>query len=153
MSNFSGISFGAVLTLSLVTACASTPPTNTLLTGIDSSAVTKTADTTNIARTASDPVCQQFYANAVDFSKQAAKPNPGGQILAATGISVLASVVTGGLFSGIGSTTGQIAAQTATNQLVYTGSNAALSGLNGANSADKKIIDMAQSLGCPVNTV
>ena len=153
MFNHLRISFGVMLTLSLVTACASTPPTSTLLTGIDSSNVTKTADTTNVTRTASDPVCTQFYANAVDFSKQAAKPNPGGQLLAATGISVLASVVTNGLFTGIGSATGQIAAQTAANQVIYTGGSAALSGLNAANSADKKIIDMAQSLGCPVNTV
>lgn len=151
--NISRISFGLMGSALMLTACASTPPSRTLLTGIDSSAVTKSADASQIVRTAADPVCVQFYNNAVDFAKQAAQPNRGGQVLAATGLSVLAAVATNGLFSGIGSTTGQIAAQAATSQLIFQGGGAALSGLNASNGADKKIIEAAESLGCPVNTI
>lgn len=152
---FSRIAIGLAASALMLTACASTPPTRTLLTGIDSTALAKAADTsqTPVLRATTDPVCTQFYANAVDFAKQARQPNVGGQILAATGISALASIATNGLLSGIGSQTGRIAAQAATSQLIYTGGNAALSGLNASNSADKKVIDAAQSLGCPVNTI
>jgi len=154
-THLSRLSLSLAVSMLMLTACTSTPSSKTLLTGIDSSALAKSADASQapIVRTATDPVCTQFYANAVDFSKQAAQPNRGGQILAATGLSVLAAVATYGLFSGIGSATGQIAAQTATNQLIYTGGNAALSGLNSNNGPDKKIIQAAESLGCPVSTI
>jgi hypothetical protein len=138
-----------------LTACASTPPSSTLLTGI--SAADMAAKPSNVdvngLRAASDPVCQKFYANAVGFAKAANKPNTGGQILAATGVSVLASVVTNGLLGGVGNSVGGIAAQTAASQLIFTGGNAALSGLNSSRASDKVIIEKAGDVSCPVKTI
>lgn len=140
--------FAAATALSL-SACATS--SSTLLNGIDSAAIAQSADASaKTARLSTDPICTQFYANAVEYARAASQPNRGGQFLAATGLSALAAVATNGLFTGIGSATGQIAAQAATSQLIFQGGGAALSGLNSANKIDKRIISAAEGLGCPV---
>ena len=142
-------SFTAVAATLMLTACATS--SSTLLNGIDSSAIAQSADASaKVTRTTSDPVCTQFYANAVTYAREASQPNVGGQILAATGLSALAAVATNGLFTGIGSQTGQIAAQVAASQLINQGGGAALSGLNSKNKIDQRIISAADDLGCPV---
>jgi len=138
-----------------LTACSSTPPSSTLLNGITAAEMAAKPSNLDVngLRAASDPVCQKFYANAVSFAKTANQPNPGGQILAATGVSVLASVVTNGLLGGVGNSVGGIAAQTAASQLIFTGGNVALSGLNSSRRGDKLIIDKAGEINCPVTSV
>ena len=139
-------------TLLMLSACASTS-SSTLLNGIDSDALTASSSaTTPVTRTASDPVCEQFYRNAIEYAEGARRPNPGGQILAATGLSVVAAVASSTLFRGIDSRTGRVAAQAATSQLIYTGGGAAISGLNSADKIDARIIDAADDIGCPVQT-
>lgn len=148
--------FYQITALSLIAgslaACTSTPPAQTLLNGVSASDLAAKPEFVDVngLRAASDPVCTQFYANAVNFSKAASKPNPGGQILAATGLSVLASVATNGILGGLGAGVGGVAAQTAANQLIYTGGNAALSGLSATRGPDKVIINKAAEINCPV---
>jgi len=139
----------------LMSACSTTPPSSTLLTGISTSDIAaKPANIdVNGQRLASDPVCQSFYANAVSFSRAASQPNTGGRILAATGLSVLASVATNGILGGVGTGVGGVAAQTAASQLIFTGGNAALSGLNASRGPDKRIIEKAAEINCPVSVV
>ena len=135
----------------MLTACATS--SGTLLNGIDSDAITQSADASAVtARTASDPVCVQFYENAVQYAAEARKPNPGGQILASTGLSVLASMATGGLLGGLGAGVGGLAARQVTSQLIFQGGGAAISGLNSGNKIDARIISAAEDLGCPVQT-
>jgi len=136
-----------------LSACATTPPTSTLLNGItqaDLNAKPASVDVNGL-RAANDPVCAQFYQNSVQFAQAAGRPNPFGQILTATGVSVLASVATNGLLGGGSNSVGDIAARSATSQLIFTGSSAALSGLNASRGPDKKIIAQAAEIKCPVN--
>jgi len=141
------------LAAGFLTACSTTPPSSTLLNGISAADIAAKPSNVDVngLRAASDPVCQTFYANSVTFAKAASRPSPGGQILAATGISVLASVATNGLLGGVGNSVGGIAAQTATSQLIYSGGNVALSGLNASRTGDKRIIEKAAEINCPVN--
>ena len=143
------------LSAALLTACASTPSSNILLTGIsDADLAAKPANVdVNGLRAASDPVCVQFYENSVAFARAAEtkQPNPWGQFAAATGISVAAAVLTNGLFRDSGNSVGAIAARSATSQAIFIGSNQALSGLNSSRGSDKKIIEQAEKLSCPVN--
>ncbi len=136
-------------------ACSTTPPSATLLTGLQASDIeAKPANLdVNGQRLASDPVCQGFYANAVNFSKAANRPNPGGRVLAATGLSVLAAVATNGILGGVGTGVGGVAAQTAASQLIFTGGDAAISGLNASRGPDKKIIEKAAEINCPVSVI
>jgi len=149
----------AVLSLSaaFLTACASTPPASTLLTGIsEADLAAKPANVdVNGLRAASDPVCVQFYENSVAFASAAetSGPNPWGQFAAATGISVAAAVLTNGLLGDSGNSVGAIAARSATSQAIFIGGNQALSGLNSSRGADKKIIEQAAKINCPVNVV
>ena len=136
-----------------LSACATTPPSSTLLNGItqaDLDAKPTSVDVNGL-RVASDPVCTQFYQNSVQFAQAAGRPNPFGQILTATGVSVLASVATNGLLSSGSNSVGDIAARSATSQLIFAGSNAALSGLNASRGPDRKIIAQAEKINCPVN--
>jgi len=138
----------------LLSACASTPPSSTLLTGISAAdlAAKPSSVDVNGLRATTDPVCVQFYENAVGFASASSnpQPNPFTQILTATGVSVLASVVTNGVIGG-GNGVGDIAARSATSQLIFTGGSNALSGLNASRGPDKKIIAQAAEINCPVN--
>ena len=136
--------------LLMLSACASTS-SSTLLNGIDSDALAASSNaTTAVTRTASDPVCEQFYRNAIEYAEGARRPNPGGQILARTGLSVVAAVASSALLGGIDNRVGRVAAQSATSQLIFTGGGAALSGLNSKDKIDARIIDAADDIGCPV---
>jgi len=136
----------------LLSACASTPPTRNLLNGISAAELASAPSNVDVngLRAATDPICVQFYENAVGFAQASGKPNAFGQILTATGVSVLASVATNGLIGG-GSGVGDIAARSATSQLIFAGSSTALSGLNASRGPDRKIIAQAEALKCPVN--
>lgn len=150
-ANFTRLCLGLAVSAMMVSACATS--SSTLLTGIDRDlAVSSTSTGTPVTRTASDPVCEQFYRNAVTYSQEARKPNAGGQILASTGLGVLATLATGGLLGGLGSGVGGLAVRQATSQLIFNGGGAALSGLNSADKIDARIIEAANDLGCPVQT-
>jgi len=143
------ITLSVATAMLMLTACATS--SSTLLTGIDSDAIAQSADASSkVTRSAADPVCSQFYDNAVTYSKEARKPNPGGQILASTGIGVLASVATGGLLGGLGTGVGGVAARQATSQIIRQSGGTAIAGLNSNDKIDAKIIEAADKLGCPV---
>ena len=130
-----------------LTACASAPKAETLMTGI--SAAKPLAD--GALRAETDPICVDFYKNAQTFIAESNKPDPGGQFLKTLGVSVLAGVVTGGIAgSGINSTVGQIAAQQAANTAVYSGSSLALNGVK-KSGVQSKIKAAAEEISCPIS--
>lgn len=151
-ANFTRLCFGLAASALMLNACATS--SSTLLTGIDRDLVTPSASTSApVVRTAADPVCEQFYKNAVTYATEARKPNPAGQVFAQTGLGVLATVATGGLLGGLGTGVGGIAARQAASQLIFNGGGTALAGLNSANKIDARIIEAANDLGCPVKTI
>lgn len=144
--SLSALALSAVYLISL-TACATAPKAETLMTGI--SAAKPLADGTLRAET--DPICINFYKNAQTFIAESNKPNPGGQFLKTVGVSVLAGVVTGGIASsGINSTVGQIAAQQAASTAVFQGSNLALNGAK-KSGVQSKISAAAKQISCPIS--
>jgi len=133
-----------------LTACATAPKSETLLTGISPTAMSKTFPDGQL-RAETDPVCVNFYKNAQTFIAESNKPNPGGNFLKTVGISVLAGVATGGIASsGISSTVGQIAAQQAASTAVFQGSSLALNGAK-KSGIQSKITAAAEEISCPVN--
>ena len=133
-----------------LTACATAPKAETLMTGISTADIQKPlAD--GALRTETDPVCVNFYKNAQTYIAEANKPNRGGQFLKTVGISVLAGVATGGIASsGINSTVGQIAAQQAASTAVFQGSNLALNGVK-KSGVQSKISAAAEQISCPIS--
>lgn len=133
-----------------LTACATAPKSETLLTGISPTAMAKTFADGEL-RAETDPVCVNFYKNAQTYIAEANKPSAGGQLMKSLGISVLAGVVTGGIASsGISSTVGQIAAQQAANTAVFQGSSLALNGAK-KSGIRSKVSAAAEEINCPVN--
>jgi len=132
-----------------LTACATAPKAETLMTGISPTAAKPLP--AGQLRAETDPICVSFYKNARTFIAESNKPDPGGQFLKSVGIGVLAGVATGGIAtSGINSTVGQIAAQQAASTAVYQGSNLALSGAKKSN-VQSKVSAAAEQISCPVN--
>jgi len=139
----------ALLSLS---ACATTPSTDTLFTGLNTGTLSKTAAVSATKLSASDPTCVTFYENAINFQTAANKPNPGASILSSVALQTLASVVTLGVAgAGIGGTVGQIAAQSAAQSATYQAGALALKGLSQNNPARQKIQTAADQLGCPIS--
>ena len=133
-----------------LSACATAPKTETLMTGISPKAMSTTLPAGQM-RAETDPVCASFYKNAQTYIAASNKPNPGGQFLKTVGISVLAGVATGGIASsGISSTVGQIAAQQAASAAVFQGSNLALNGAK-KSSVQSKISTAAEQISCPIS--
>jgi len=142
------LSLSAIYCVGL-SACATAPKAETLMTGISADTLSKPAN--GQLRSESDPICQSFYANAKNYITEANKPDPGGRFLTSVGIAVLAGVATGGIASsGISSTMGQIVAQTATSAAVYQGSTIALEGIKESSGPASKITTAAEELSCPV---
>jgi len=138
----------STLALSLA-SCASVPQPDQLLTGIDTTKMAQGAAVTKRAPT--DPVCADFYNNVNEFQKQAQKNKGGQNFLASLGLNVAAAVATQGLVpSGIGSTTGRVAAYSAASSVTSQGSRIALRELSSSDRADAKIIEVAGQIGCPV---
>jgi len=86
--SLSALALSAVYIIGL-TACATAPKAETLMTGISPTALSKPLAEGEM-RDAADPVCVSFYKNARTYAAEANKPNPGGQFLKTLGISVLA---------------------------------------------------------------
>ena len=140
--------------LVMASACATTPPaTQTLYSGLSQAETNKVfpdADG-NIGRSAADPVCVKFYANAQAYKSQIKPSGGGSQFLTSVGLATLAGFAgeaIGG--AGISSTAGQIAVNTATNQAVYQGGALVLDGLKPSSQAARNITDASNKLGCPV---
>ena len=132
-----------------LTACATAPKAETLMTGISPTAAKPLAN--GELRAETDPICVNFYKNAQTYVAEANKPNAGGQFLKSLGISVLAGVATGGIASsGINSTVGQIAAQQVASTAVYQGSNLALNGAK-KSGVQSKISAAAEEISCPIS--
>lgn len=145
--SLSALALSSIYLVSL-SACATAPKAETLMTGISTAEASK-AFADGELRAETDPVCVSFYKNAQVYAAEASKPNPGRNFLTTLGISVLAGVATGGIASsGINSTVGQIAAQQAASTAIFQGSNLALQGLN--KGAGAKIVSAAEELHCPV---
>ena len=139
----------STLYIATLSACATAPKAETLMTGISTADAAKQIAPGQL-RAESDPICVSFYDNARTYIAEANKPNPGKNFLTSVGISVLAGIASGGIASsGINSTVGQIAAQQATSTAIYQGSNLALQGTN--KKTTSTVIQTAENLGCPVN--
>ncbi len=135
-----------------LTACATTPSSDLLFTGLNASPLDKNTTAAVTKLSASDPTCVTFYENAVKFQTEASKPNPGANILSSVALTTLASVATLGIAgAGIGSTLGQVAAQSAAQSATLQAGSLALKGLKQNNPARAKIQSAADQLGCPVS--
>lgn len=147
--SLSALTLSSIYAIGL-TACATAPKTETLMTGISPAVMAKPLAAGQM-RVETDPVCVNFYKNARTFAAASNKPNPGGQFLKTVGISVLAGVATGGIVnSGINSTVGRIAAQQAASTAVYQGSNLALNGAK-KSGIQSKISAAAEEISCPIS--
>lgn len=134
-----------------LSACSTTPPASTLLTGISTADAAKVFPAGQL-RTATDPVCVNFYNNARTYVAEANKPHAGNQFLTSLGVSVLSGVALGGIASsGINSTVGQIVAAQTANTAIHQGSNIALAGLKKNSAGGSQIIAAAAELNCPVD--
>jgi len=132
-----------------LSACASVPSQTQLMSGIDKTQLTQTAAKT---RSATDPVCVDFYNNVVEYQKKAQASKGSQNFLARLGLNVAAALLTQQIIpTGIASETGRIATQVAAGSAVSQGTNIALRELNSTNRADAKIIEVASEIGCPVN--
>ncbi|MEP3891523.1 MAG: hypothetical protein ABJN69_13770 [Hellea sp.] len=148
--SLSALALSAVY-LTTLTACATAPKSETLMTGISTADATKPYPAGQM-RAETDPVCVNFYKNAQTYVTEANKPNPGKNFLTTLGISVLAGVATGGIAtSGINSTVGQIAAQQVASTAIFQGSHLALKGMNKNSGPGAKIASAAAELHCPVS--
>lgn len=147
--SLSALALSSVYLIGL-TACATAPKAETLMTGISPTAMSKPLAEGEM-RLETDPVCMSFYENAQVYVAEANKPDPGGQFLKTLGISVLAGVATGGIASsGINSTVGQIAAQQVASTAVYQGSNLALNGAK-KSGVQGKVSAAAEQINCPIS--
>lgn len=131
-----------------LSACASTPKAETLVAGIDKANMKATAP--DAVRAPSDPVCVRFYSNAQSYLTTANTPSQGSRFMTNLGVSVLASVVGGGVGTGISSQVGRYAVQSATTQAIYQGSGIAMNELSKDSKAEAQVIATAAKLGCPV---
>lgn len=133
-----------------LSACATAPKAETLMTGISAADMSKPYADGQL-RLESDPVCVNFYKNARNYAAEANKPNAGTQFLTSVGISVLAGVATGGIAnSGINSTVGRIAAQQAASSAVYQGSSLAIRGAK-KTGVQSKVSAAAEQINCPIS--
>ena len=147
--SFSALALSTVLLVGL-SACATAPKAETLTAGISPTEIGKPLVDGQL-RAETDPVCVSFYKNAKTFVAESNKPNPGGQFFKTIGISALAGIATGGIASaGIGSTVGQVVAQTTTSAAIYQGSNIALNGAK-KSGVQSKISTAAEQVSCPIN--
>jgi len=140
-----------VISLAVVglSACSSVPKSSTLMTGIDTTQLSKPAP--NTLRAATDPVCVSFYDNVETYVAAANQPNKGRNFLTSLGVGVLASVATAGIVpSGLGSV-GQAAASTAVSTTVRQGSGMVMQGIKENSKTGEKIADAAAEIGCPIS--
>lgn len=134
-----------------LSACSTTPPASTLMTGISTADAAKVFPDGQL-RAASDPVCVSFYNNARTYVTEASKPHAGNKFLTSLGVSVLSSIALGGIAtSGIDSQVGQIVANQTANTAIRQGSNIALAGIKKDSAGGAQIVAAAQELNCPVD--
>ena len=130
-------------------ACSSVPKNSTLMTGIDTTQLSK--PTPNSLRSPTDPVCVNFYKNVQTYATAANKPNHGRNFLTSLGVGVIASVATAGIVpSGLG-TLGQVAAGTAVSSSIRAGSGMVLRGMSSKSKAGEKITQAAADISCPIS--
>ena len=139
----------AALSALCLSACASTPTPNTLFAGIDQSALPKSGAVIPV-RKATDDVCKTFYKNTQTYLADASQPSGTTRFLTQIGVGLIAGVAGQGIGSGISSTAGRIAVQSAASSAVFAGSEVAMKKLTASKPDDAKIIAMAQQIGCPV---
>jgi len=141
----------SVFSVALLSACATVPPAqNTLYSGISQADINQTFPAGQ-GRSAADPVCVSFYANAQVYQRQVKPSGKGANFFTSVGLATLASVAgvaVGG--AGIGSTVGQIAATQAATQGAYQGGAMVVNGLKPSGQAARNISTTAAQLGCPV---
>ena len=136
------------LALSL-TACASVPSQDQLVSGIDK---TQLAQGMIAKRVPTDPVCVEFYNNVNEFQKSAQSSQGTKSFISRLGLSIASAVAIGQVVpTGISSRAGRTAAYVTAGSAASLGSRAALRELNSSNRADAKIIEVATEIGCPVN--
>lgn len=137
------------LAFAALSGCSSVPKSSTLMTGIDTTQLSKPAP--NTLRSPTDPVCLDFYANVKTYLAAANKPNKGRNFLTSLGVGVIANVATAGIVPpGLGRV-GQAAAGTAVRTTVRQGSGLVLDGVKSSSKTGETITAAAADIGCPVS--
>ncbi len=150
LRSLSKISLSAVCAVTLA-ACASTPSSSTLLTGISPTEAAKSFPAGQ-SRLATDPVCETFYANTKTFIAESKQPGTGSRFFSNLGLSVLSGVATASLpTAGITNTAGRIAAQRAASSAISQGGRLTVNEVKKSSAPGAKIAKMAEELNCPVS--
>jgi len=150
LRSISRFSASAVCIVALA-GCVSTPNSSTLLTGISPVEAAKTFPAGQ-TRLATDPVCETFYANTQSFIAASKNPGAGSNFLTSLGVSVLSSVAFASLpTSGISSSVGRVAAQSAAGSAISQGSRYTINEVRKSSAPGVKIAKAAEELNCPIS--
>ncbi len=128
--------------LMILSACSTVPKTTSLTDGIDFS---KSVNKPGVPLASDDPICTAFYRNIIDAAVKSQKAKRSNAQLASTGASVLTSMV--GL-GPVGSMATSSAARIAINQQI---SDVSRTEFDPKKKFDRKIIETAKTVGCPVS--
>jgi len=134
----------AAMSVTVLAACSTVPSSKVLMDGVDVKAA-KTLPAGTTMRAQSDPICTQYYTNVFEAARKAAKAKQNNKRFAATGVSIATSMI--GL-GPVGSVATSGAAQIA---LAQSPNIVATTQFDPEKSFDKKIIDGANELKCPIS--
>lgn len=136
-----------------LSACASLPESSTLMTGIDTQNLQKSAPTDAAGlRLDSDPVCVQFYDNAQTYIAEAKKPGAGTKFLTDLALDIGTSVVTRGLIPSGAGTAGRIVVAETVQAGARHGRVKLANELDPKTVAGKNVIAAAAEVGCPIDS-
>lgn len=123
-----------------LSACSTVPSMNSLTEGIDKDQL----GTQKQVRVSNDPICMEFYENVITAAEKSAKAKRTNAQMASAGVS-LATIA-----SGMGPL-GSIATQSAARVLINRNADEVSSTVfDPEDKFDKRIIDAANEVNCPV---
>jgi len=131
----------AAAALTFISACSTVPKTKSLTDGIDAD---KIASHKTGMRASNDPVCTTFYGNVIQAANKSARARRNNAQMASAGASIATTLI------GLGPV-GSIATSSAARVLI----NGQIKDVSSTifdpeNKFDKRIIDSAKELNCPV---
>jgi len=130
----------ALTTMAMLSACSTVPSMSALTEGID----TKQTGTQKQVRVSNDPVCLEFYENVITAAEKSAKAKRTNAQMASAGVSIAT------IASGLGPL-GSIATQSAARVLISRSVNdVSTTELDPENKFDRRIIEAAGEVNCPV---
>lgn len=130
----------AIATIAVLSACTTVPKMKSLTEGIDADQL----GTEKQVRVSNDPVCLEFYENVIDAAAKSAKAKRTNAQMASAGVSI-ASMAAG--LGPLGSMATQGAARVLINRSV---NDVSSTEFDPENKFDKRIIDAANEVNCPV---